>query len=351
MKRIIYAAMCVVLAACSNGKCVIDGNIPGLDKEGWVYLQDEWNDWQIIDSVKAVDGVFRFEIDDPKPTHAYLYFNNRIQLHNILIEPGTISVTGNAESAWSQTGTGTPMNDRFMAFVDKLGTIDPTEYSSEEYMDKMADIVRDELRTGNGDAFRLNMIENFMDGNMHPVELLGYFETLDESLQSMEYAEEVKNQIIKMAKVVPQYEGSDIIPYYIDMTYPDTDGKMISLKSVIENPKNRYVLLDFWATWCEPCRESMPALMAAYDKYHELGLEVYAVSCDPKEDNWKQFIKDEGIKWVNVRSGAFRDMPECETYVLQGIPTNILIDCRTGIITHRNIPSRMFDTTFAQLLQ
>lgn len=350
MKRLIYAAVCVVLAACSDGKCVIEGNITGLDSEGWVYLQDEWNEWQIIDSVKAVDGVFRFEIDNPKPTHAYLYFNNRIQLHNIFIESCTVTVTGNAEEAWALTGSGTPMNDRLIAFTDKSKTLDPSGYSSEEFMDMIADIFRHELETGKGDAFRLNMIENSLSGTIHPVELLEYFETLDESLQSMEYAKQIKDQIIRMAKVSPLYEGSDIIPYYIDMTYPDDAGKMTSLKSVIENPDNRYVLLDFWATWCEPCRNSMPTLIDAYDKYHELGFEVYAVSCDPNGSNWKEYITDEGMKWVNVRSGAFRDMPECDAYVLQGIPTNILIDCKTGIITHRNIPSQMLEQVLAELL-
>lgn len=343
-----FAAAAIALAACSNDRCIIEGNISGLEGEGWVYIQDAWNDFEIIDSTKAVDGVFRFESDIADPTHVYLYYNQEIQLHNMLLEPGTIKVSGDVEEAWALSGTGTPMNDRAAAFREMAASLDPSAYSNEELKEKIESMTLQELEKGDGDAYRLHLISNSY--HVHPVHLLKSFETLDEELKSSGFAAETKDYLERMVKVYPQIEGSEVIPTFIDMEFPDLDGKNVSLSSVVNRKGNRYVLLDFWATWCGGCVEQMPSIKAAYEKYHDKGFEIYAVSCDPKPGNWMKYIAEEELAWVNVISGKTRNMPEWDIYALDGIPANILIDCQTGIIIDRLIPGSMLEERLSNLL-
>lgn len=343
-----FAAAAIALAACSNDRCIIEGNISGLEGEGWVYIQDAWNDFEIIDSTKAVDGVFRFESDIADPTHVYLYYNQEIQLHNMLLEPGTIKVSGDVEEAWALSGTGTPMNDRAAAFREMATSFDPSAYSNEELKEKIESMTLQELEKGDGDAYRLHLISNSY--YVHPVHLLKSFETLDEGLKSSGFATETKEYLERMVRVYPQIEGSEVIPTFIDMEFPDLDGKNVSLSSVVNRKGNRYVLLDFWATWCEGCVEQMPSIKAAYEKYHDKGFEIYAVSCDPKPGNWMKYLAEEELAWVNVISGKTRNMPEWDIYALDGIPANILIDCQTGIIIDRLIPGSLLEERLGNLL-
>lgn len=339
MKRILLF-FSIVFAACTTDthmNCIIEGRINGLEGEGWIYIQEAWNNYELIDSTKAVDGIFRFELEKPQKTYAYLYYNQEIQLHNFIIEPGTIKIQGDAEDAWMLNGTGTPMNDKYNALMKKMGAIDETEYSTGQITDEIAGIIRKEMSTGEGDEYRLLLIENSFTSGIHPAELLKYFDSLKETLKSTAHSKEIREYLQRLARVYPQAEGSDIIPKFIDITYPDKNGNPVSLESIIQDPDNMFVLLDFWATWCEPCRDEMPFLKSAYDKYNEKGFEIYAVSCDPDQDNWKSYVNNEKLEWVNVIGGNLRRMPEAETYALDGIPANILIDCSTGIIVGRDL--------------
>lgn len=234
-------------------------------------------------------------------------------------------------------GIGTPMNDKYNALMKNIGTTDDSESSTEQIKDRIIEIIRKEMNTGDGDEYRLLLIENSFTSGIHPVELLKYFETLTESLKSSDHAKEVQEYLYRLARVYPQSEGSDIIPKFIDITYPDKNGNSVSLESIIRSTDNKVVLLDFWATWCEPCRDEMPFIKSAYNEYHNKGFEIYAVSCDPNQDKWKKYIDDEELEWVNVLGGNIRRMPEVDTYALDGIPANILIDCSTGIIIGRDL--------------
>jgi thiol-disulfide isomerase/thioredoxin len=98
--------------------------------------------------------------------------------------------------------------------------------------------------------------------------------------------------------------------------------------------KGKVVLLDFWATWCRPCREELPNVVAAYQKYHPSGFEIVSVSLDlpRKGPDLLQFLKEHGMTWPQVYDGAAAKTPVAVEYGVHGIPCPVLVDGDTGTV-------------------
>jgi thiol-disulfide isomerase/thioredoxin len=92
--------------------------------------------------------------------------------------------------------------------------------------------------------------------------------------------------------------------------------------------------LDFWAIWCDPCRDAVPELRALYEKYHEKGLEIYSVSEDQSKARWKAFIADNGMTWINVLddNGGRKNSKAWFDYALHGIPTRDGVRLQTSAL-------------------
>jgi thiol-disulfide isomerase/thioredoxin len=100
-------------------------------------------------------------------------------------------------------------------------------------------------------------------------------------------------------------------------TLSDREGNPVSLESL----RGQYVLLDFWASWCHPCRESMPHLKELYAQYHEKGLEILGISTDSKSEDWLQAVREDATPWIHVL-----DRGVAETYGVHAVPTFFLVD-------------------------
>lgn len=109
-----------------------------------------------------------------------------------------------------------------------------------------------------------------------------------------------------------------------DIEAKDDTGQPIRLSDVVA--KNKYTILEFWASWCGPCRGEIPNLKKAYEKYKSKGLEIYSISIDEKQDKWLKALEEEGTTWINVvdhlgfKGGAPND------YGIRGVPASFLIN-------------------------
>ena len=132
------------------------------------------------------------------------------------------------------------------------------------------------------------------------------------------------------------------------MEYPDVNGSMVKLSDIVNNPKNKCVYIDFWATWCGPCRIFMESLAKTYEQYKDKGLEVYTVSLDNNTEAWKKLVTEKNFGWTDVIGGM--SMPESKAYVVTGVPTSVLIDCSTGLIVGRELYGDMLDEKLEEIL-
>ena len=113
-----------------------------------------------------------------------------------------------------------------------------------------------------------------------------------------------------------------------DLSLPDINGKEVSIASF----KGKYVLIDFWASWCGPCREENPNVVQAYNQFKNKNFTVLGVSLDKEKSNWLQAIRQDNLTWTHISDLAFWNSKAVATFKFEGIPFNVLVDPEGNVI-------------------
>ena len=132
---------------------------------------------------------------------------------------------------------------------------------------------------------------------------------------------------------------------FIDFTLMTKDGTELVLSEII--PQNKLTLVDFWASWCGPCRHENPVVKAAYEQFHELGFDVVGVSVDQDEAAWLQAVEDDQLPWTQVRDSENK---ASEDYMIYYIPSNFLFD-QNGVMVAKGLRGEELAAKLAELLQ
>jgi peroxiredoxin len=132
----------------------------------------------------------------------------------------------------------------------------------------------------------------------------------------------------------------------VDLSLPDLNGKTVSLSEF----KGKVVLLDFWASWCGPCRHNNPRLVKLYNKFHDKGFEIYGVSLDEDTKSWKKAVRNDKLNWVQVIDDKGWDAVSIATYGINFIPSSFLID-RDGVIRTINAEGSELESSVKDLLK
>lgn len=130
---------------------------------------------------------------------------------------------------------------------------------------------------------------------------------------------------------------------FLDAKVKDNIGNTKLLSDYVG--KGKYVLIDFWASWCGPCRHEMPNVRAAYEKYASKGFEVISISTDRKLKPWRAAIEELGMNWVQLL-----DVDASDIYGIYAIPKTFLVD-PTGIVIDRNLRGEKLEEALSKLFE
>ena len=163
---------------------------------------------------------------------------------------------------------------------------------------------------------------------------------LDAHLQQLSYAD-ILRQVIDTRKV------TDIGQQAPDFSISDIDGKTVKLSEFIGQG---YLLLDFWASWCGPCRKENPNVVEAYNKYHNQGFDVLAVSLDKTKEAWLRGIEEDGLKYHHVSELKYWNSDVARLYGIRSIPSNLLINSE-GKIVAKNLRGNELQEVLSQFIK
>jgi peroxiredoxin len=131
-----------------------------------------------------------------------------------------------------------------------------------------------------------------------------------------------------------------------EISLPGLDGKVINLSDL----KGKIVLIDFWASWCGPCRRNNPNLVKMYKKYHDKGFEIYGISIDSNAANWKQAVVQDQLPWIQVNDNKGWYAPSAITYDVNAIPSSYLVD-KDGVIRLIDFEEKAIESKLKSLLK
>lgn len=323
----------------------LKGKIGSLEAPAKLYLRYSINKTPHIDSVTLKRGVFQFtgKTDEPVPASLLLSRNGKpIQWPYdelmFYIDAGTLLINSR-DSIKNAIVAGSTVNEEFRQYNRLMASIQSGELPYQTLKHEAAAVNRKFVIEHPASLISLTAIR-FMsnDADTLPVfdSLLVLFNGLDKQLQAGKKGQELYASLQKKRRLLPGMTAPDFLQ-------PDSTGKPFSLSSL----RGRYVLLDFWASWCKPCRAANKELVKLYAKYQDKNFTMLGVSVDTKRDAWLKAVSDDQLPWLQL-CDLQKDNAAAILYQIYGVPTTYLLD-PSGTIIARNIHGKALEEMLAQL--
>lgn len=374
MKWALMLAVALPAFGFAQQNYTLQGTVGKLNKPAKAYLRLNYDGKERIDSVEMKNGTFEFKGSIPSPMEAHLRIIHdnapfdpakppKQDIFGFLIEGTTIKFVS-ADSIKNAKISGSPLNaenDKVTALLkpiyDQYEVLN-TEYKSKSLADQQdpifiksledraqliqqatIDAKMDYVAKNPKSYMALMAFNSTLPPDFNAIKAEEVFLKLDPSLQNSILGQDLAKRIALVKKTSEGVEAQDF-------TQPDTDGKPVKLSDY----RGKYVLIDFWASWCAPCRRENPNLVKSYAKYQKDGFEILGVSMDKAADKakWLKAIQDDGLTWKQVGDLKGWENEAGVMYDVTAIPMNFLVD-PNGKIIAKELRGSKLDEKLAEI--
>ena len=368
------AMVALALVGCSEqptNQYTITGNLQGIADSTILVLDPVSHEAEKpMAEFMVIDGKFTITDTISEPRAVWLKLKDGYEGSiSLMLEPGQIKVDGSLRDA---TVTGSALTEKYQSLLATRDALDEIYIANKKRFEPIQEAVEEarkskdqkkvkELMQSDEYQAMLKADKEFFDnvdetydklfmdnkdtfwGPLMMISLTSYFtddmkktyEALSQEAKDSYYGKKVKDELYPAGK-----EGTKVP----DFTVTDNAGKSVTLAELCQGKK--YILIDFWASWCNPCRKEIPNLKKIYKEYADKGFQIISISIDKKKADWEKALKEENLEWPN-----FLDNGDVAiAYKVKMIPTMYLIDTN-GVMVGEDLRGEALAEKIGQLLK
>lgn len=361
----VFILAIAIFSSCSNmnqdaNKFSINGTLQGEFTDMTFLYKRAAGEWITLDSCKVENGVFAFIGTIDLPELYYISLEGQNSYAPIFVEASEISVTVNLGDIRNPEVIGSSAQDEYTAFLEQSNKFDErfsatwnnikkaresndtdnitkweAEYNKAETEFKQ--YILDNAKMNNASVVAaFNLLRNAY--NYNESELDPVVSNFDPSIKESVYVKELTERIETLKRVAIGQPA-------IDFTMNDMEGNPVQLSSLY----GKYLLVDFWASWCGPCRRENPNVVEAYHKFKDKGFDILGVSFDRTKAKWIEAVEADKLTWHHVSDLKYWGNAAGKLYGINSIPSNILLG-PDGIIVAKNLREEELHSKLAELL-
>ncbi|PWH10286.1 thioredoxin [Bacteroidetes bacterium SCGC AAA795-G10] len=323
-----------------------------IDSQTSIYLivADLNNQPVTLDTIVSNNGSFELETEIIEPNFYFLQIAGDNNTFPFIAERGTVNISLFKDSLGLSKAKGTTSNDDFMRYksetkkyIESLNGIgndlqqamilkdsllaQDLQEQYKEVREQIQEYELDFLKASPNSLLSILILERFISSKVIPIdEAKNLFDSLEERIKNTRSGKSVKNQLeqsvdsVEVGQIAPRFDGNS------------PSGKPF----VFENSLAKVTIIDFWASWCRPCRIENPNLVQLYHRNKDRGLNIVGVSLDKERNKWLKAIEDDGLVWDHVSNLMFWNDPIAKLYKVSAIPATFVLD-QNGVIVARNL--------------